>query len=134
MTCWNSTVVPYIARRKLAAKRFVTQRGSFITIISGTVLIKSIILELKQKIDSPIVLVSNILTHYDIDENSQSVEEYSPIHVFETDKSQTTHVIHINKPVCLTFGEVDEITFQLMNLKKKKINVTFSVHLFYKLN
>ena len=136
MTChWNAILIPYNSIRKLAAKKLVSKRGNPITILSGTVLIKSIVLELKQKVSDPIILVSNLLTHFDIDENGDNVvKEFSPIHIFQVSDTYMTKIVHIEKPMCIDFCEVDEMTFQLMTLNKTKVDIPFSVHLYYKLN
>ena len=52
---WNSVIATYDTKKKKAVKGLVNQRGNPITIISGNVIVKSVILEIKQKIDKPIV-------------------------------------------------------------------------------
>ena len=134
MSCrWNSVVVPFDARRKIAAKRLYSKRGNPITILTGKVSIKNIIVEVKQAISKPVILVSNLLTYYDVD-GSNMVHEFSPIHIFELKDSNQTKLIELNDPVTIEFCEIDEMTFQLMTLDKKKVNLKFSVHLYYKLN
>ena len=134
MSCrWNSIVVPYDTRRKIAAKKLYSKRGNPITILSGKVLIKTVIVEVKQPISKPVILVSNLLTHYDL-EGSNIVYEFSPIHIFDLKDSNQTKLIELSDPVTIEFCEIDEMTFQLMTIDKKKINVKFSVHLYYKLN
>ena len=134
MSCnWNAIIVPFDEKRQIAAKKLYTKRGSHITLLSATVLVKSIIIELKKPISKPMVLVSNLLTHYDV-EGANVIHEYSPIYVFSISESHTTKVVQVEDPISINFCEKDEISFQLMTIDKKKINLSFSVHFYYKLN
>ena len=134
MSChWNALIAPYDSQRKIAAKKLFTKRGSHITLLSAKVLVKSIILELANPIKKPIVLVSNLLTHFDVDGVNVN-HEYSPIHVFSVSESHRTKIVYVDDPICIDFCEKDEMSFQLMTIDKNKINIPFSVHLYYKLN
>ena len=113
---WNSVIATYDTKKKKAVKGLVNQRGNPITIISGNVIVKSVILEIKQKIDKPIVLVSNLKTHYDVENQNKVNLEYSPLHVFQVEEANQTKVVHIQDSMCINFCEQDEFSFELCDL------------------
>ena len=133
---WNSIIVPYDSNRKIAAKTLVNQRGDTISIFSGSFLLQSVICDIKKDIDKVAILVSNVLTHYEIDNSTKAVlKEYSPLKCFELKgKAGETKVFDISDPICVKFCEIDEISFQLMELSKEKIILDFKVHLYYRLH
>lgn len=134
---WNSTIAEYDSSRKVAAKHFINRKGDIIEISSGSLIVKSIICKFSQDFGEDVaVLVSNVLTHYDIDPRSRTVlKEFSPLHCFQLKaKAGDKAVFDVDNSVCIKYCEVDEITFQLMTLSKRKIDVNFSVHFFYNLN
>ena len=133
MSEWNSCIVPYNTSRKLAVKKFYDSKGAALTILSGKIIIKKIIFGKNQQFKKQLMLTSNFLTYYDLDIPTDTVvNEFSPLFVFDVKVSHVEEIVEVKNSECLSVHDVDEISFQLLTLDKKKINANFSVHLFYK--
>ena len=132
--CWNSVIVPFDSKRKIAVKKFYDSKGSPLSFLSGSIIIKKLIFNAKKTgFKEEIILTSNFLTYKDLDLETDTVlHEYSPIEVFSVKASYEVKLVEFQYPQTLRFCNVEEISFQLLNLERRKLNIDFSVHIYYK--
>ena len=135
MSDWNSIVVPYDKKKKCAIRKLVNSHGESIDIASGTIQLKCIVCSFKSYLKKPCFLASNILTHYEIDSQSKtSIEEYSPLEFLSIEGSSGDDKIYqFQNPLQLKFCDIENFEFYLLTLDKKKIDLEFFVHIYYKL-
>ena len=133
MSCWKSVFVEYDPKRKIASKKFFNKHGSSLDDISGTLIIKKLIFDLKDKsVSKPLVLTSNISTYYDLEEKSDRLlVEYCPLDVINLEARHEVKVIDLENQEYLKFTHLNKIDFMLMTLEKKKVDIDFKVLIFF---
>ena len=134
MNCWKSVFVEYDTKKHCASKKFFNKHGSALDDISGTLIIKKLIFDLKNKtVNKPLVLTSNISTYYDLEEKSDRLlVEYCPLDVINLEARNEVKVIDLENQEYLKFSHLNQLDFMLMTLEKKKVAIDFKVLIYYK--
>ena len=133
--CWKSIILEYDPSKKIASRKFYSRLGSALDDISGTLILKKLIFNSEtQSINRTLILTSNISTYYDLDKKTDRVlVEYCPIEIVDLQAKYETKVIELQNQEYLKFSHLPQLEFQLMTLEKKRVDISFSVLLFYKL-
>ena len=134
MTCWNSILTKYDQTRRLSSVTIVNSKGDKVDFSSGSIKLKSVICKSKKDLKTIAILVSNCSTHYEISSRGYPLKEYSPLFTFELNLAANEEKVFSieDSSECIKVCEIEELTFQLITLEKKKIDVdNLQVHLFY---
>ena len=134
----NSIITSYNIQKKISTAKVVDSRGEIVTLRSGCVWCKSLIIDFGSKnLDKTIsILCANFFTHFAIDtETSATIKEYSPISTIQIEgKAGSKHLYNIDQPFAIPFNLLHEFEFYLLKPNGYKIpDVKFEVHLFYKI-
>ena len=133
---WNSLIVPFDEKKKIACKTFVDSKGDSIVLSNGFFHLKSVICEFEKNIDSFAYLASNNSTYYDIDQDTKNVMlEYSPLTLLRIQQRKNESKLYeVENSFPINFKQTEELCFYLLDLDKKKVaNISkLLVHVYYK--
>ena len=133
----NSIITSYNIQKRISTAKVVDSRGEVVTLHSGCVWCKSVIIDFSKNLDKTIAIIcANFFTHFAIDaQTSATTKEYSPIASIEIGgNAGSKSLFKIDQPIAIPFNLVHEFEFYLLKPNGFKIpDVKFQVHLFYKI-
>ena len=132
--CWNAQIIPFNTSKKIAFKQLVNRLGEEISINSGLVLLKSLIVKFKANFEQPAILTSNLLTIFDLEDNKVIVD-YTPLQIISLKgRINQVSVIDFGQSIPFSISQIEEIEFRLLDLNKRLLdNIEYSVHIWFKI-